>query len=470
MDRDLADFAVEASLKAGASYAEARLESSTSTGFLLKNGIPQVSCFDRATGLGMRIIVNKSLGFVSTNVLNKERIRALIDKAVGTAKSASRITEPVELSAESPHKDSYKVRQKTSILDVSAEEKLGHLMEIDKALLSCKASVPGRYLSLSDNLKKKYLVTSEGTQIYSEIPRTNFYYFITVEENNKSAQRYWQCGQAAGWESVINWDLRARLTNEALATRENLKNGVRPPKGNLDIVAAPEVTSIIVHESGGHPYEADRILGREAAQAGESFITKDLLGKRIGTDVVTVVDDPTVENSNGFYLYDDEGVRARRKILIKNGIMNELLHNRETSHVMGIKSNGSSRANSYDREAIIRMSNTFMVPGDHSEEELIEGVKLGVYMKNFMEWNIDDKRIHQKYVGAEAYLIRNGRLAEPVSNPALEISTEKLYSAIDAVAENLEFSAGTCGKAEPMQAIPVWFGGPSIRLRNIRLG
>ncbi|MBA3064122.1 TldD/PmbA family protein, partial [Candidatus Woesearchaeota archaeon] len=223
-------------------------------------------------------------------------------------------------------------------------------------------------------------------------------------------------------------------------------------------------------ESGSHPYKADRIIGREWAQAGESFITKEMLGTRIGNEVVNVVDDPTIENSYGFYKYDNEGVKARRKYLINKGLINEFLHNRETAYYMGIKSNGSSRSVNYDRESIVRMSNTFMLPGKYSEEELIEDIKLGIYMKNFMEWNIDDKRINQKYVGAESYLIKNGEIKEPVIRPVIEITTPQLYSAVDAVANNTEYHAGNCGKGEPMQPIPVWFGGPSIRLRKIRLG
>jgi TldD protein len=237
----------------------------------------------------------------------------------------------------------------------------------------------------------------------------------------------------------------------------------------MDVIACPQVVGIMVHESAGHPYEADRIFGREAAQAGESFIEKDMIGHQIGNEAVNVVDDPTLPNSYGHYLYDNEGVEARRKFLIKNGKINELLHNRETAMFMGLKSNGSSRAVEYNRESIVRMSNTFMLPGEHTEEELIEDVKDGIYMKNFMEWNIDDKRLNQKYVGAESYLIKNGEIKGPVISPSIEISTPELYKAIDAVAKKPEYHSGSCGKGEPMQAIPVWFGGPSIRLRNISI-
>ena len=203
---------------------------------------------------------------------------------------------------------------------------------------------------------------------------------------------------------------------------------------------------------------------------GETYLTKEWLGKRIGSDVVTVVDDPTIENSYGFYKYDDEGVKAQRRVLIKNGIINDFLHNRWTAEVFGMKSNGASRAGRFDREPIVRMSTTFMLPGDSSFEELLEDIKKGVFIKSYTEWNIDDKRWNAKYVGNEAYLIENGELKHLVRRPVLEITTQSFYSSVDALGKKVEFISGTCGKNEPMDPVPVWMGGPFARLRSIPIG
>jgi TldD protein len=466
--KSIADFALNYLDKLGVSYAEVRLEHASVNGFILKNGIPQVSGFDRITGLGMRFVLNKTLGFVSSNNLNKEKIKHLIERAVKITKKASRINEEINLSEEPIHKKTYEVKQKIKLEDVDVKEKIGILEDAERLIAETKVKVPGRYFSLSDSVTTEYLITSEGTKITATIPKTMFFYFLTIKNGNKTAQRYWQYGNSAGFESVKEWNIPNLMQQEVKSMDNVLKRGIKPPKERIDIVTAPQVVGIMVHESVGHPYEADRILGREAAQAGESFITKDMLNHRI-SEIVNVVDDPTLPNSYGYYLFDNEGVEARRKFLIKDGRINEFLHNRQTSAVMGLRSNGCSRAVDYDKESIVRMSNTFLLPGDYSEDELIEGVKLGVYMKNFMEWNIDDKRLNQKYMGAEAYLIKNGELKEPVINPTIEITTTVLWKKVDAIANNIEYHAGNCGKGEPMQPIPVWFGGPSIRLRNIRL-
>ena len=237
----------------------------------------------------------------------------------------------------------------------------------------------------------------------------------------------------------------------------------------MDVIVSPELVGLIVHESAGHPSEADRVLGREAAQAGMSFRSY-YKEERIGSEHVTVVDDPTIPGSLGFYLYDDEGVAARERVLYDHGRLAELLHNRETAAVYGVESNAAARAMDYESEPIIRMANTYMKPGDYNFEELVEDVKYGVYIKKYMEWNIDDVRWGQRYVGLEAYIIQNGELKQPITNVVLETTTKNFYSSIDAVGKDLKFYAGICGKGEPAQGVPVWMGGPHVRLRNMYIG
>ena len=469
MQRDLAEFVVDYASKLGASYAEARLEHSKTNGFLLKNGVPEMSGFAMVSGLGLRIIVNKGLGFASTNTLEKSKLKQLVKQAFKNTNAASRIKEDINLAPDQPNKHRYEVKQRLKLDHVSPEEKIDILFETEKRIKDSKIDVPMRFFTLNDSITTEYLVNSEGTMVEATVPRISFMYIITTKNDQKTMQRYWQYGNTGGFEFVKRWDIPTLILEEAKACSENLKNAKKTPKKRMDVVVAPEVVGIMVHESAGHPSEADRIFGREGAQAGESFITEKMIGYQIGSEIVNIVDDPTLENSYGYYLFDNEGVKARRKFLIKDGKINEFLHNRQTAYKMGIKSNGSSRAVDYDKESIIRMSNTFLLPGDYKEEELIKDVKEGVYIKNFMEWNIDDRRINQKYVGAESYFIKNGEIKWPLRNPTIEISTFNLWKAVDAIARNTEWHAGNCGKGEPMQAIPVWFGGPSMRLKNIML-
>ena len=270
-------------------------------------------------------------------------------------------------------------------------------------------------------------------------------------------------------EALKKWNLAEDAVSKTKELYEVLLKGKKVPKGEIDIICGPEVTGIATHESVGHPTEADRIFGRESAQAGESFVSPDLLDTKYASEIVNVSDDPTIPSSYGYYLYDDEGVKARKKELIREGRATEFLHNRETASELGIKSNGSARAMCYSVEPIIRMSNTYFEPGDYSFDELLEDIKFGIYIKSFMEWNIDDKRVNQRYVGLEAYLIENGEIKHPVRQPVIETTTFELLKKLDARGRDLEFDAGTCGKGEPIQGVPVWMGGPHLRFRKLRI-
>jgi TldD protein len=337
-------------------------------------------------------------------------------------------------------------------------------------MLSAKVNIAATIMQGFIDLTSKYYVNSEGSRISSFVPKIGFFAFITVAEQGKTEQAGEQFGYSGGWEAFREWKAAEKMIHNAKVLKDVITKGKAVNPGDMDLICGSEVTGIAAHESCGHPMEADRILGREMSQAGRSFIFKGgpfWIGTRIGSDVVNVVDDPTLENSYGFYVYDDEGVKARRRILYKNGVINEFLHNRESAARLGTTSNASSRSINYDREAIVRMANTFVLPGELTEEELIEDVKYGVYMKSFTEWNIDDKRFNQRYVGREAYLIENGELKHPIARPVIETTTQKFWTSVDAVSKNVEFDAASCGKGDPSQGVPVYTGGPSIRLRGV---
>lgn len=471
LDRDMAESAVSMALDLGAEYAEARMESLTTNGLFLKNGNPEVAGFGNYSGMCVRVLMHGGMGFASTDILRRKSIQNRVETAVKMAKASARLVKDrITLSDEPTHTVDYAVEQKKKIADVQLDEIVSVLSHIDKAMTET-APLASRFIQLSIAERTKYFTNSDDSKIGSHIPRIGIYTIPTIVEGEKISQAMIQRGVAMGWEYMDPVARAEEICHEIAMTHKNMKEGVKAPSGKIDMVLGPEVVGIAAHESCGHPYEADRISGREAAQAGESFVKANMMGTRIGSDVATVVDDPTLENSYGFYLYDDEGVKARPKILIKNGMINEFLHNRETAASMDMgRSNGGARANNYDREAIVRMSNTFVQAGDHGDEELFEGIQRGVYMKSFMEWNIDDKRYNQRYIGREAYMIENGKVTVPVKAPILELTTPAFWSAIDAVGKKLEFAAATCGKGEPSQGVPVYTGGPHIRLRDITLG
>lgn len=471
---DIARLAVDHSLKFGAKYAEAKVQRNLGNTYTLKNGTAEPVTVTRKLGVGIRVITGGALGFASTNNLNPESVRSAAESAVRNANASKKLLgSPLRLSQEKAWADRWEAKVKTDFHEISPDKKFEVLFTVEKSLTeeNVGISLPSRLLLLDEDITENVYINSEGSKLRGFVPRLSLLFILTAEEPGKGTmQRVRHEAQSRGWEALEDWNVKSIAADEARILGRQLKEGTSPPTGEVDLVLGSEVTGIICHESCGHPQEADRILGREAAQAGESYIRPNMLGHKIGSEHVTIIDDPTLPNSYGFYLYDDEGVKARPRTLIKEGVIADFLHNRETAAELGCSSNAASRSSSYDREPIIRMANTYMKPEDHTLEELVEGIKYGIYMRSFMEWNIDDRRYNQRYVGLESYLIEKGEVGGPVRNPILEVTTPGLYGRVDAVGKDLEFAGATCGKGDPMQGAPVWTGGPPIRVREIRLG
>ena len=471
--KDLAERAVSKSLKSGADYAEARVQSTWERQFALKNGESQPSFFAEGFGIGIRVIVDGALGFAATNDMSASSVGDMAGRAVKLAKAASRsLTKRVEFDSSKPAKRKWAPPERKRIEDADASWLRGVLTDIESRISDGKAGVklPGRLLYLGAELEQRYYLNSDGARVEGRLPRIAFFGSLTAMEGGATAQRFIQQGETGGLEVVKRIGLVEKVEQEAKVMGEVLRKAQKAPTETVDVILSPELSGIAAHESVGHPQEADRVLGREGAQAGESYLKAESLGRKIGSAEANVSDDPTIPHSFGYTAVDDEGVDGKKRELIKGGVINEFLHNRATAKEFGVKSNGASRSVAFDREPIIRMSNTFVEPGDYTSEELVKEVKHGVLFKSFTEWNIDDKRLNQRYVALEAYSIEQGELKGLVRAPVLEITTPKLWGSVKARSKNLEFEAATCGKGDPMQGAPVWTGGPETLLGGIRLG
>lgn len=471
---DLVQLAVDRALELGAKYAEARFHSNWSRAINTRNG--QVIGYREGTaaGIGVRVVVDGALGFAATDLLDKGSVIRCVERAVKLAKGSARsMKRPITMAEARIGRAKYEAIQIKSFDSMSLEDKMTFLSDVwDTARKAVReANLATVTANMREDVEEKTIINSDGAFIKSRVPRLDVdYNFVLAHPQKGTIQRRFSYGASGGLELLEEWNVLQNVEEEVRNLENVLLNGVEPPKEPVDVVVGSEIVGLIVHESCGHPSEADRILGREAAQAGMSFIKPGMLGSRIGSEHATVIDDPTIPKSYGFYLFDEEGVPARPRYLYKEGVINEHLHNRWTAGVFGTESNAAARAMNHNSEPIIRMANTYFKPGDHGFDELLEDVKLGVYMRSYMEWNIDDIRWGQRYVGLEAYLIEDGELGKPVRNPALEITTRGFYSKVDAVGRELRFYPGTCGKGEPSQGVPVWFGGPDVRLRGVKLG
>lgn len=471
--KDVADHAVEYGDSLGADYVEARYIRSKDDNYITRNGKFLGIQKKESRGIGIRVLVDGCMGFGSTNSVNRKAVEDTIDSVVGMAKLSRRDT-PIRLSDEKTVRTKWSVPVKRPFADVPEDEKRNYIKELDKSIKRAgKRTIKNRILFMNMNTADKYTTTSHGSCVRANTSLISIMTVMNARYKDRKEQKMVTLGSSSGWEWLKEENIMSVLTGQG----ESLYKTVSYAKDHtfnrpMDVVVAGEVSGIMAHENVGHPSEGDRILGREAAQAGESFYS-DILDEdpQIGNEEVTIIDDPTLKGSPGYYRYDEECVKARPRYLIKNGRLNELLLNRECAYRFDKKSNASARSTSYSREPIPRMSNTFFETGDHTKEELIEDVKNGILLNSFTEWNIDDRRFHSKYVGLEAYLIKNGEVTDTmVRRPVLELTTYGILRNVDAVSKEYESRMAPCGKSDPMQPIPVSVGGPHVRLRKVVVG
>ena len=352
---DIADYAVEYGTKKRASYIEARFVDAREEGYTARNGALIGGGVTYSKGIGIRVLAGGGIGFSSTAKLEKQNIEKTIDIALKMA-NASKRKEPIVFSEEDVVEAKWQSDVKQHFEDVPDEEKVKFVSDLDKTLTEQEfgESLVNRTIMLSLQRNKKYIVNSEGSKVTSDKSLNSFYTFNTAKGPLGSEQRFYGQAASKGWEwfeednvvEMIIQDNHALVKTANFAKEMNL--------GQTDVVVSGEIAGIIAHENTGHPSEGDRILGREGAQAGESFyidLLKDQkLGEiKIGTEAVTLIDDPTLPGSAGYYLYDDECVKARPRYLIKEGYINDVLLNREYGARFETKSNASARAMGYNR-------------------------------------------------------------------------------------------------------------------------
>jgi len=437
-------------------YVEARKHNTASTHLFIINGSPAGLADSTYNGYSVRAFKDSGMYFASSPKLEDLTPISLTlkewEKGYSTDQRSS---------------GSYAVEEKEA--NVPLEEKQKLLIDISKNLLQLKVNskISSLIMFYSESREEKEIVFEDGTKVYGKVPRINVSVSVTMTSDKASATFYEEFGGSGGFELVKLWDIERTLEEKIKSVDTVLNKGKSVTPSKKDVILSNMLSGIMAHESVGHPFEADRVLGRESAQAGLSYLVGKNFGEKIGSEVVNVADDPTLPNSSGFYLIDDEGIKARTKYLIKEGKIEELLQDGFSAYKFGVNSNGSARASRFDREPLVRMSNTFFMPGNYNFDELVEDVKDGIYLKSYMEWNIDDLRIGQRYVGLEAFEIKNGEIGDPLLFPVIEGTTFEFLSSIDAVDNTLKFYYGTCGKGDPDQGIPVWMGGPNMRLRNV---
>ncbi len=476
--KELAEAALNLAQVKGSSYADIRITHQVQQNLTVKNGELAAVSDDASEGFGVRVIVDGAWGFAGSARLERSEIDVVVDRAIRIAKASARVRSGrVDLGAPVTSRGRYTTPIERDPFGVPLGEKVGLLLRADAAMGETDG-VTIREGSMEFIHESKLFASTDGAFTEQELYESGAGIEATATspddvQNRSYPNSFGRHQGAGGYEYIEALQLDrhgARLGDEAVA----LLRAPQCPSGVKTLILDASQTALQIHESCGHPTELDRVFGMEAAYAGTSFMTPEKLNHlRYGSPNVTITADALTPTGLGTFGWDDEGVPAQRTYLIDRGLFVGYLTSRETARVLGQESNGTMRADGWNRIPLIRMTNVNLEPGDSSLEEMIAGVRDGVYMETNRSWSIDDKRLNFQFGTQFAYEILNGKRGRMLKNATYAGITPEFWNSCDAVAGKAEWRVwglANCGKGQPPQVAHVAHGAAPARFQNVKVG
>ncbi|PIX21503.1 MAG: peptidase C69 [Deltaproteobacteria bacterium CG_4_8_14_3_um_filter_45_9] len=462
----------------GVEYADIRIVRRQSEEIEVKNGKVGALIHDEDFGFGIRVLFQGAWGFACSSKVTKREMEAVFGKALKIAKASSRVKgKEIVFTSTSPVVDRYKTTMAIDPFNVPPETKLNLLLKADETIRRNK-KVKISEAFLGSYKTEKTFASTEGSYIEQEIVECGAGISATAIEGSEVQVRSYPNSfrgnfSTQGYEWIENLDLTDQAERMAEEASQLLTAKPCPSKTTTLILDSSQL-ALQIHESIGHPIELDRILGTEASYAGTSFLKPEMVGHfKYGSELVNIVADATCPGGLGTFGYDDEGIKAQRVPIISQGILVNLLTSRETAHHLGKESNGTMRADGWNRIPLIRMTNINLEPGEWTLEQMIADTEEGLFLTTNRSWSIDDKRINFQFGTEIGWEIKSGKLGEMVKNPTYTGITPTFWSSCDAIANRDHWQMwGTpnCGKGEPGQVAHVGHGAAPARFRNVQVG
>ena len=460
---ELEDFAEKSSqfaMKCGAHYCDVRAETVESNGFLLENGEIEHFISSRDSGLGIRVLANGAWGFFS--ISNPKSLDEVKNATMDAVKSALHYStnkkQKVTLAESHVHVDEVN-------LSISKKPTLEELVKIGfecDSIIRSKKRIHKSSISMEHDTFSKYFVNSDGAKITQRFEDTIANVTATAHESGLTESVNTTEGGRGGLEMILDKN-NIMQTSEFVAQKASeLLDAKTAKEEKATVVMNPDFIALLSHEILGHPSEADRVLGKEMAWAGGAWWAGKL-GEKIGSQELNVIDDPTLP-SLGYYKYDDEGVFAKSKSLIENGILVNHMQSRETASIFNTEPNSGMRATGYGFMPLIRMACTCIQKGDWDPQEIIKEVKTGYLISNMKVPSIDMMRYNWSISCQFAQKIENGELKELLRDVIVMGIAPDFFNSIDACGKDFTIRPITnCGKGDPMQIMRMGNGGPHVR-------
>jgi len=459
---DLAQVAIEHALKLGAEYVDIRLEEVTGTNIIVMDGRTRHMVSPQETGGGIRAFKGGAWGFSATNRLSRSDLKSAAQSAVkmaGVAQSKAKVAFEIGPQKAVRKREAYPCKEPP--VDVTVDEKLRFALSLDSSMRSADPRIVSTNARYDDLQSTRVVANSFGTMIVTKEVWTLAACSAWARSDGVVQRGHDSVGAVAGFELMRNDDSHL-LGDRAAAQALRLLDSSPAPAGMFTCVLDNKMTGLLAHEAFGHACEADLVL------AGSSVL-EGRLGSKVASDSISMYDDPTVKSSFGYFSHDWEGTRARRHTLIDKGVLKELLHSVESSSRMGMPANGAARAETYSDRPIVRMSNTYIGPGDRKKDELIEELDEGLLIQGGQYGYVEPAKGQFMFKCDEAYEIVKGEVGRRYRDASISGLILEVLNNVVGVADDVEIGdPGYCGKGN--QSARITDGGPHICLSKLVVG
>jgi TldD protein len=426
----------------------------------LEDGIVKDGSYNIEQGVGVRALSGDKTGFAYSDDIRMPTLLEASSAARAIARSSS--TGSLAVRRDQAVHSLYAPLDPLATLDEQAKIDLLHRVDAEARRQDPRVSQV--MVSLNGVHEVIMVANTDGTLAADVRPLVRLSVNVIVEgKDGRREQASSGGGGRSGYEFFLDEERALGYAREAV--RQALVNleAVDAPAGTLTVVLGPGWPGVLLHEAVGHGLEGD--FNRKGTSAFSGRI-----GQQVASPGVTVVDDGTLAGRRGSLNVDDEGIPTQCTTLIENGVLRGFMQDRLNARLMGVPTTGNGRRESYAHLPMPRMTNTYMLPGEHDPGEILESVKNGLYAVNFGGGQVDITSGKFTFSASEAYLIENGRVTRPVKGATLIGNGPEVLTRVSMVGNDLKLDAGvgTCGKDG--QSVPVGVGQPTLKVDGLTVG
>ena len=410
-------------------------------------------------GVGVRAVAGEKTGFAYADQLDEASLRDAVQAARGIARAGG--SGKAAVGRLVPGEPLYPAVD--PMMSLTDRGKVGLLADLDRAIRDLDSRIAQVIASLAGVYEIVLVQGSDGTLAADVRPLVRLNVAVILEQDGRREQGYAGAGGRGDYRLVTAGDAPMDVAKEALRQAEVNLEAVPAPAGNMTVVLGPGWPGVLLHEAIGHGLEGD--FNRKGTSAFSGRI-----GERVATSQCTVLDDGTLAGRRGSLTVDDEGTPSRCNTLIENGVLRGYMHDKLNARLMKTRTTGNARRESFAHVPMPRMTNTYMLPGEHDPGEILASVERGIYAPNFGGGQVDITSGKFVFSASEAYLIEGGRTTAPVKGAMLIGSGPEVLTRVSMVGNDLELDPGIgiCGKDG--QSVPVGVGQPTLRIDSLTVG